>query len=60
MGFWPHVFHSPCWSPFYPPSREEERAMLEDQATILEQELERIRARLKDLKKAGKEKADEK
>jgi hypothetical protein len=34
-----------------PPPREEEIAMLEDQARILERELESIRKRLEELKK---------
>jgi hypothetical protein len=66
---WPHWlywtgghpgFQPSFWLPFYPPSREEERAMLEEQAKILEGQLEQIRARLKELTKAGKEKTNEK
>jgi hypothetical protein len=34
--------------------------MLEEQAKVLEEQLEQIRARLMDLRKAGKEKANEK
>ncbi|HEX9902958.1 MAG TPA: DUF5320 domain-containing protein [Acidobacteriota bacterium] len=56
---WHPAWQSPCWPPFDPPSREEEQTMLEDQAKILEKHLEQIRARLEDLRKAGKEKRDE-
>jgi hypothetical protein len=58
-GFWHPGFHFPYWPPFCPPSREEELAMLEDQAKILEKQLEQISARLNDLGKAGKEKTNE-
>jgi len=57
---WHPRFNPPQGLPFYPPSQEEEKAMLEEQATFLEEQLEQIRARLKKLKKAGKEKTSEK
>jgi hypothetical protein len=57
-GWHPGVYF-PYGSPFTAPSREEEQAMLEDQAKILEEQLEQVRARLKELAKAGKEKTNE-
>ncbi len=66
---WPYWVYGAGWHPgvplpyrfpFYPPSREEEKAMLEEQAAILGEQLEQIRARLKELKKTEKEKANEK
>lgn len=57
---WSPGFQLPYMPPFYPPTREGEQAMLEEQAGILEEQLEQIRARLKELKKAGKEKTSEK
>lgn len=57
---WHPGFYAPCWSSFYPPNREEEKAVLEEQARILEEQLDGIKARLKDLKKADKEKEKEK
>jgi Family of unknown function (DUF5320) len=66
---WPHWsywagwypgFHLPNRFPFSPGKQEEEKDMLEEQAAILEKQLEQIRGRLKDLKKAGKEKTSEK
>ncbi|MGB9005438.1 MAG: DUF5320 domain-containing protein [Candidatus Aminicenantales bacterium] len=57
-GWYPGAYF-PYGSPFYAPSREEEQAMLENQAKILEEQLEQVRARLKQLAKAGKEKKDE-
>jgi len=44
----------------YPPSQEEEQAKLEEQAKFLEEQLEQIGARLKEMRKAGKEKTSEK
>lgn len=52
---WNPGFYSPYWRPFYRPGREEEKAMLEEQARILEERLDGIKTRLKDLRKAEKE-----
>jgi hypothetical protein len=60
MGFWPHGFPYSCWPPFFPPSREEEEAMLTERAEFIEAELEQIRQRLKELRKPGKEKKNAK
>jgi len=45
----------PYWSPFQPPTKEEEIAFLEDQANILENQLAKINKRLKELKRQDKE-----
>ena len=55
MGFWPHGSPYACWPPYFPPSREEEEAMLSEQAEFLEAELEQIQQRLKELRETGKE-----
>jgi hypothetical protein len=47
---------APYWSPFPHWSREEEEAMLEDQAQMLEEQLTLIKKRLEELKKEEKEK----
>jgi len=60
MGFWHPGIHIPYWPPFYPMSREEEEAMLAEQAEMLEDELQQIKARLKELKKTKEEKKNEK
>jgi hypothetical protein len=60
MGFWPPDFHFPCWPPFYPLSGKQEEAMLSEQAEILEEELQRIQQRLKELRKVKEEKKDAK
>ena len=51
-------FPASYWPPFGRPTREEEEAILTDQAEFLEDELERIRQRLKELRKSKKEKKD--
>jgi len=53
---WGWGWHRRWWIPPFAwawasPSREEEIAMLEDQARVLERELESIRKRLEELKK---------
>jgi len=57
---WHPGFHPCYWSPFYLPSREEEKAMLEGQAEALEVELRQIRERLEELKKVKKAKEEKK
>lgn len=44
---------SPYWSPWGTMPKEQEIAMLEDQARALEGDLEDIRKRLEELKKGG-------
>ena len=61
---WPHMAYwmrcwnpwssGPYWSPFPPLTREEEEALLEDQAKMLEDQLVQIKKRLEELKKEGK------
>jgi hypothetical protein len=46
---WPGFY--PYWSPWGTPSKEQEIAMLNDQASMLEQELSQIRTRLEELQK---------
>jgi hypothetical protein len=63
-GFYGYPYYPmaslPYAPPLYPPSPDEERAMLEEQARIMEDQLDQIKVRLKDLKKAEKEKTGEK
>jgi hypothetical protein len=57
---WHPEFGPQNWPPFYPASREEEKAMIEEQVKILEGQLDQIKARLNDLKNVEKEKTHEK
>jgi len=56
MRSWNPWFASPYWSPFPPLTREEEEALLEAQAKMLEEQLVQIKKRLEELKKEGKKK----
>ncbi len=56
MRGWHPWFAGPCWPPFPPLSREEEEALLEGQAKMLEEQLAQIQKRLEELKKEGKDK----
>ena len=46
---------APYWSPFQSFTKEEEEALLKDQAKIMEEQLAQIKKRLEELKKQGKE-----
>ena len=56
MKCWPPWYPAPYWSPFQPWSKEEEEAVLKDQAKMLEDQLSQIKKRLEELKKEEKEK----
>lgn len=63
---WPHMYYwmrscypwygMPYWPPFQPFAKEEEEAMLKDQAKVLQEQLAQIQKRLEELKKQDKEK----
>lgn len=60
MAYWMRCWHPRCTAPyllpFQPFTEEEEEALLEDQANILENHLSQIKKRLVELRKQDKEK----
>jgi hypothetical protein len=55
-GFWYPGYQYPYWPPVYPLSPADEEAFLVGQAEALEAELQQIKGRLEELKKAKEEK----
>lgn len=56
MRYGPPWYPAAYWPPFQPWTKEEEKAMLEDQVEILEGQLSQIKKRLEELEKEEKEK----
>jgi len=49
--WYPWWYRMPYWFPYSPLTKEQEISMLEDQARILQGQLDQINARLKELQK---------